>query len=300
MKDDRDATRGCRWVVTLSAAWREVQPGRRQALVWPREHGAWGILLVSLFTGAGAGLSSAQNLPQLFWLTVAVVAAFCLRTPLENSLPSSPVRARTAAERRWVLVASAAYAFCGVVAVWMLARAGVLNLLWKPGLAAAGLFALQAVIKRVDRSHRAPAEVVGAFGLALTAVAGWTVTTGQIGAQAVTLWILNGLFAAIQIIYVQFRIRAARGGAWLSNASARRRVLGGEAFVFLLLIAGASTSVMPALTLVAFMPILLDVAGWCLRAAPQPLKIHRLGRTQLAHSIFFGLFLITAFRVPFP
>lgn len=288
-----------RRVVVLSAPWREVQPARRRALVWPREHGAWGILLVSLFTGAAAGLSSAQNLPQLCWLTVAVVAAFCLRTPLENSLPASPFRARTAAERRWVMAAGAAYAFCAVFAVWMLARGGALNLLWKPGLAAVGLFALQAAIKRAGRAHRTPGEVVGAFGLALTAVAGWAVATGQMNAQAVSLWILNGLFAAIQIIYVQFRIRAARGGEWLANASSRRRFLAGEAFVFLLLIAGARAGLMPALALAAFMPILLDVAAWSLRAAPRPLEIRRLGRTQLAHSILFGLLLIAAFRLPF-
>ncbi|HEV2424088.1 MAG TPA: YwiC-like family protein [Terriglobia bacterium] len=283
----------------VSASRSEVQPQRRQALVWPREHGAWGIVLVALFTGAGAGLSSAQNLPPLFWLTLAVVAAFCLRTPIENSLPASPFRPRTAAEWRSVMTASAAYAVCGGFAVWMLARAGVLNLFWKPGLAAAGLFALQAVIKRAGRSYRAPGEVVGAFGLALTAVGGWAVATGQINSQAVALWILNGLFATIQIIYVQFRIRAARGGSF-PKASTRRRLLIGEMFVFLVLVAGASAGVMPALALVAFLPILVDVVNWSLRATSQPLEIHRLGRSQLAHSILFGLLLITAFRLPFP
>lgn len=41
---------------TLSWPWHGVSSVRRWVLVWPREHGAWGILLVSLITGSAVGL----------------------------------------------------------------------------------------------------------------------------------------------------------------------------------------------------------------------------------------------------
>lgn len=91
-----------------------VPPGYRPLRVRPivatchisrTRAGRWGILLVCLITGASIGFSSTTDLSTLLWLTVAVVAAFCLRTPIENSLPASPLRARVSAEWRWVVVA---------------------------------------------------------------------------------------------------------------------------------------------------------------------------------------------------
>lgn len=37
------------------------QKARARALIVPREHGAWGLLLVPLFTGVATGLGSAQR-----------------------------------------------------------------------------------------------------------------------------------------------------------------------------------------------------------------------------------------------
>lgn len=284
----------------LPAFWRDVHPARRRTLVWPREHGAWGILLVSLVTGSTIGFSSPANFPRLLWLTMAVVAAFCLRTPLENSLPASPFRARGPAEWRWVIGAAFTYALWGAFAVGMLGRGGALSLIWQPALAAAGFFALQAAVKRSGRAGRLPGEVIGAFGLALAAVAGWAVAAGGIERQALTLWILNGLFAANQILYVQLRIREARGAAAASRSGNRMLFLAGEALIALLLIAGAGAGLIPRLALLAFVPVLARGGIWSLRADHWPLQIYRLGKSELFHSILFGLLIIAAFRLRIP
>ena len=282
----------------LPAYWRDIHPARRWSLVWPREHGAWGILLVSLISGAAIGFSSATDFSALLWLAVAVVAAFCLRAPIENSLPASPFRARGSAEWLWAIAAASIYALAGVFAVTMLIRSGFFSLLWKLGMAAAGFFALQAALKRLGRSGRLPSEMIGVFGLTLAAAAGWAVAAGGFRQQALVIWILNGLFAADQVLYVQLRIREVRPAKVVSRSGSRIPLLAVEALIALLLIAGAHAGFIPWLALLAFLPVLVRGGAWSLRTDHGHLQIHRLGRSELLYSILFGLLLIAAFRFP--
>src|SRR5208283_4648628 len=87
-----------------------AQRTRTRALVVPREHGAWGLLLIPLFTGAAVGLASTRHAWPLLLLTVAVLALFWLRTPVESLLGTTPLRAETPAERGTALIVSAVLA----------------------------------------------------------------------------------------------------------------------------------------------------------------------------------------------
>ena len=274
---------------------------RRRALVWPREHGAWGILFVSLVTGAAAGFSSVTSFPRLLWLTLAATAAFSLRTPVENRFPASPLRPRSPAEWRWVNAAIGAYALSCAFAVGMLWREGALGLVWIPGVVAAGLFALQAVLKRAGRAGRVPGEIIGAFGLTAVALAGWAVAAGRYGPEAYALWLMNGLFATNQILYVQLRIHETRDAARQSLLSRGKLLfLAGEVLTIMVLVAAWRARLIPGLAVLAFLPILVRGGVWSVRSDAQPLKIHRLGKTELAHAILFGLLVITGFRLHVP
>ena len=78
-------------------------PSRRiSSLIAPREHGAWGLLLVPLATGGAVGLLSAGNVVALAAFTVAALALFWLRTPVESWLGIGLIRAQTPHERRSV------------------------------------------------------------------------------------------------------------------------------------------------------------------------------------------------------
>lgn len=282
----------------ISWPWQNVSPVRRWVLVWPREHGAWGILLVALITGAAVGLSSAANLLPLLWLTLAAIAAFCLRTPIENSMPKSPFRPRTQAEWRWVQTAASAYVLISAFAGAMLWLDGALRLVWIPALTAFALFALQAVIKRFGRAWRMPAEILAAFGMTLAAAAGCVVAAGKTGDMAIGVWLLNGLFATNQILYVQFRISETRDARNSSSLQRKRIFLLGEAITALAIIAGAHIGLLPALALIAFVPLFVRGGIWSFRTTQTPLRIHRLGKTELAHAILFGLLLVAASRIP--
>ncbi len=277
--------------------WREVAPARRLPLVWPREHGAWGILLVSLITGAAAGFSSSSRFLPLLWLAFATLTAFCLRTPVENAFPASALRPRNHAEWRWVSAAAALYFLTCAFAVGLLWRTGAIALVWRVGLAAACLFVLHAAVKRTGRAGRFTAEIIAAFGLALAAAASCAVAAGRMESRAYILWFLNGLFAANQILYVQFRIGEMREASGSSVFRAKIVLLASETLTAGALLAGAGAKLLPSWALVAFVPVFLRGGIWSLRSDHPPLRIHRLGKTELAHAIVFGILLITAFRV---
>src|SRR5206468_7546471 len=79
---------------TLFKARRE----RQRALIVPREHGAWGLLLVPMATGAGVAFHQASHVFPLILLLTAALALFWLRTPLESFLGTSAMRAQTLEE----------------------------------------------------------------------------------------------------------------------------------------------------------------------------------------------------------
>ncbi len=159
---------------------------------------------------------------------------------------------------------------------------------------------LQAITKRLGRASRLAGEVIGAFGLTLAAVAGWAVAAGGFKQQALAIWILNGIFAADQILYVQLRIGEVRAAKGSSGFSGRIPFLATEALIALFLIAGAHAGFIPWLALLAFLPILVRGGAWALRSDRDRLQIHRLGKSELFNSILFGLLLIAAFRLCIP
>ena len=71
---------------------------RRRSLIVPREHGAWGILLVPLVTGALAGGFSGGAPLKIVPVALCAVACFWLRTPVESCLGTSPMHAKSRAE----------------------------------------------------------------------------------------------------------------------------------------------------------------------------------------------------------
>ena len=203
---------------------------RERSLIVPREHGAWGILLIPLVTGAAVGLGSGGSGWGLAPFTLAALALFWLRTPVESWIGSTPIRARTDVERRLVrkAVVLLGLASFGAV-VWLLWGGRNLGLLWI-GALAGGAFLAQAGLKQIWRGARTAAQMIGAAGLTSTAPAAYSAVTGHLGGTAWSLWACNVLFAINQIQFVQLRIRAAHStnrreklsigrGSWLGKLS---------------------------------------------------------------------------------
>jgi len=273
---------------------RNLNRARLRSLLWPREHGAWGILLVPLVTGAAVGLAQGGALGPVLLFLLASFTLFCLRTPVEAALGTSAQRVQTPAERQAVDSAIAVY---GAVAAVSLAA-----LLWggrHPGLLVLGAiaaltFGAQALLRKLGRDTRMASQLVGAIGLTSTAAGAYYVSTGQLDARALLLWSANWLFAANQIHMVQLRIRASKVAGFSQRLARGWKFLLGEALTVVLLVLAYHYRWLPKMSVIAFHPMLLRGAAWFFKK-PRPLRVHRLGWLELAFAVIFGVMFIAGY-----
>jgi hypothetical protein len=265
--------------------------GRRRALIVPREHGAWGILLVPLVTGASVGLLSGGRVGDLAPFSIAALALFWLRTPVESWMETTPIRPRNSAELRLVRNTVVGLALLSISAlIWLFWGGHNGKLLWI-GAVAGTAFAGQAVLKRISRGARTAAQMVGAAGLTSTAPAAYYAVTGRFDSAAWALWAANLLFAINQIHFVQLRIRAAHIKNRSGKLSAGAGFLIGQVMLVALLAVAGVAEVFPWYAAFAFIPVLIRGFAW-FAARPGALAIQALGKRELAYGCAFGVLLV--------
>ncbi len=273
-----------------------AQSTRMRALWVPREHGAWGMLLVPLVTGATVAAGGSRNYIALTWFTIAALSLFWLRTPVESLLGASAMRVRNAEERRRVLIAIGLISLVSLFALislfWRFQNLGLILV----GIGAGMAFGAQAVLKNRGRNYRAIAQVIGSIGLTSTAASAYYVVTGKLDSLGLTLWAVNWLFASEQIEFVQMRILGAR----LENA--RDRFRRGKSYLVTLTAIIATITLLsiieitPPLTIVAFVPPVIRAGAWFI-SKTSALNVHKLGWLELANAMVFALILVVAFRM---
>jgi YwiC-like protein len=271
-----------------------LQNPRLKSMVIPREHGAWGMLLVPLATGAVVAAGPNARYGSLAVFVFTALAVFWLRTPLEAWLGTTPVKAQSPQERRMVLRVALLPGASGAVGVGWLFSAGFAKGLLLIAAVAAAAFLLQAVVKGIGRGGRMPAQVIGAVGLTATAAAAYYVTSGRLDRVAFSLWVANWLFAGNQVHFVQIRIRANRAE---TSADKLRQAFGfftGQVLLLAVILIGSRFGFFPRFTAVAFIPALLRGSLWFVRGR-QLLDVHKLGFSELRHALLFGVLLCAAF-----
>jgi len=272
-----------------------MSSNRRSLLVFPREHGAWGLLLVPLVTGAAVGVWSGGQTLSLLPLTIAALALFWLRTPVESWLGTAPMRAQPGAELRLVQRTVAMLAAVSLLAlVWLFWDGRNRNLLWI-GAGAAMAFLAQALLRKAFRSARIAAQMIGAAGLTSTAPAAYYVVTGHLGATAWMLWIATFLFAVNQIHFVQLRIHAARAATTAEKISAGRGFLAGQLLLVIVIALACALRAFPWSAALAFLPLLYRGFAWFAHKSA-PLAVSALGWSELCYAIGFGVLLVWGVR----
>lgn len=269
---------------------------RRRALVLPREHGAWGLLLVPLVTGAGVALQISDRILPLVLLLIATLALFWLRTPLESWLGTSPMRAQTRGERHLVGLVIAGLVSVAAITLGILLWGGQNPELWLIGGIAVAAFVAQGLIKRAGRKARMLAEIVGTIGLTASAPAAYYVVTGKLDATAWTLWLANLIFAGDQIHYVQMRIHSIKVEGLRARLTHGWKFAVGQGVLTVALTVVCVGGLMPPLASLAFAPILFR--GWFyFIQKPAHLQVRRLGWSELGQACAFCVLLIAAFSV---
>jgi hypothetical protein len=230
----------------------------------PREHGAWGILLVPFATAIG--VAGRWNWPVTL-LLVSVLAFYVARTSWLKR------------QWRWVagLLTLSVAAALPLVVAW--------KMWWLPVFA---VVALPVAVRPTGRSTGG--QLAGAVGLTLTAPAAWYVATGRLDGMAAGLWGANAAYFAGGVLYVRMHLEAARRlpGARTVNV-AYHAVLTG--FVLALGIAGVISWGVAA----AFAPAVVRALIGSWRLGPE-LRLKRLGWTEVAHSVVFSGLLAWALR----
>jgi len=272
-------------------------PSRRMSsLIAPREHGAWGLLFVPLATGGALGLLSGGNGSPLMALAIAALALFWLRTPMESWLGTGLLRAQGQRERRAVGITILLLAALTSVALASLFSKGRNRGLLILGPIAVSAFLAQAVLRKLGRRTRMLSQIVGTLGLTVTAPAAYYVATGRLDRAAWALWMANLLFAGDQIHFVQLRLRSVRASGWAQKFVSGRRFFAAQMLLATALIVAWRFALLPALAALAFLPLLIRGTAWFFERQ-KPLMVRRLGWTELAHSVIFGIWLVAGFHL---
>ena len=260
-------------------------------MILPREHGAWGLLLVPFITGAGVAFRESSHVLPVLLLLAATLALFWLRTPAESLLGTSAMRAQTNEERRSVVVVILGLGAMAALALGTLLWAGRNPYLWLIGTAAAAAFIAQALLKNLGRRLRMLSEIVGTIGLTTSAPAAYYVVTGKFGSTAWMLWLANLIFAGNQIHYVQIRIHVARVEGVRAKFARGWAFAVGQVAMALVLGLACLRGLMPWVVLIAFLPILFR--GWFyFFQKPRPLVVRRLGWSELSQAVAFCILFI--------
>jgi hypothetical protein len=281
---------------TENNAVEKAQRERRQALILPREHGAWGLLLVPMVTGAGVAFRESKHVAPALLLLVATLALFWLRTPVESLLGTSAMRAQTRDERRAVTSVIAVLVAVAALALGALLWAGQNPYLWLIGTAAGVAFVGQTLLKKLGRRTRMLSEIVGTIGLTASGPATYYVITGTFGAMAWMIWIANLIFAGDQIHYVQLRIHIARVEGFVEKLKRGWAFAVGQLLMTAALTIACLSGLIPAIASVAFSPLLFR--GWFyFIQKPGPLAVRKLGWNELTHAVAFCILFIAAFAL---
>ena len=260
----------------------------------PREHGAWGMLLLPLATGAVVAIGSGVNWEAVTLFLAAALSLFWLRTPVEAWLGTSAIKAQTPLERSKVIAVSMTIAVISATAVTTLFLIGYSRGLLIIGIVAAMAFTVQAAVKKLGRCGRMPAQVIGAVGLTSTAAGAYYVSTGRLDRIAIALWVANWLFAGDQIHFVQVRIHSSRAASLNEKMRQGYTFLVGQIVLLGVVIALCRLHFFPGAVVLAFIPVLLRGSLWFL-CGRQSLNVHQLGLMELAHTLVFGALLCAAY-----
>ncbi len=278
------------------AALEKARRERRHALIYPREHGAWGLLLVPMVTGAGIAFRESRNVFPFLLLLTAALAIFWLRTPLESLLRTSAIRVQTQEERRTVTLVILALGAIAGLTLGTLLWGGRNPALWLIGAAAGATFVGQALLKKLGRRWRMLSEIVGTIGLTSSGAASYYVITGKFGATAWLLWLVNLVFAGNQIHYVQLRIHTARVEGRRAKFGRGWTFAVGQVVMTATLALICQRGLLPWIALIAFVPLLFR--GWVyFFQKPAPLVVRRLGWNELTQAAVFCVLLIAAFAL---
>ncbi len=261
-------------------------------LLWPREHGAWAMLLLPLLSGLLLA-------PRLAWECVpaaaVVVGTFILREPLvalwrqqmvwKERRPESEQASRSLAFYLPVIIAS------GLALVWRLPAVPLLAM----GVAAAALTALSVYLTVRNRQRSVLLQLASSAGLNASAWMAWLAAGGSWNAKIIwLLWALEFAHSAAALVGVRARLDAAIASrAGRDSAGRKMQVRVAIAALALTAVASAAASLFVVTVALLFSAAVraFDLAQLD-DAAGLQIPLRRIGRRELLFSTVFSILLV--------
>ena len=261
---------------------------------WPREHGAWVMLLAPLATGLVAA-APAEPVGALA-LTGAALTGFLGANAAAVALRPRAPRAAGA----WGLAFLAAMLACSVPLLAGPGGAALLPLAAPVGVVGAWHLLVQRGPVRARLDRQAGGQLAAAAVLSLTGPAAWAVATGGLGLPALVTWLAFVLAFTSGILHVNMRL-AAVGLRGPADAATRRR-LGGAVAGFHGVLAGVALAAawLPAggaLT-AGLAPFVARGLVAYARLGPGKPSFKRIGFAEAGLVTWLAACLVWALRVP--
>lgn len=239
----------------IVVAEKPIQVAARPPM--PREHGAWGILLIPFATAVG--VAGVWNLPVAL-LLAGILCFYVARTSFLKQ------------NFRWTAILLAGSAGCTLPLLF------VWKLWW---LAAFGIIAAPLAFRKIERS--VAMQLLAVAGLTLTAPAAWYAATGKLDYR---LLLLNVLYFAGGVFYVKMHIATA-----IQRTGSKLR-FGAATLAYYSALAVVAAWWWPVG--LAFVPVIVRAFAGVVRLTPT-LRIKRLGWTEVAYSVVFAIALIVTY-----
>ena len=253
------------------------------ALMLPKEHGAWAMLLMPYLLGTlvadwGAGR------PSLLLLT-SVLTLFTASRPLELALRER----RSDAVVRLVLYAGLGSA-TGVFLMIGYQRWALLPLAATAGAALGAQLLLRR--RRLDRTW--PARLVSIAALSAAAPAAYYASIGSLDHRAVALWLTAFLYSGASVFYVRLYYRPPTKRKTEAEEQARRQMAAYVGVTAIVMIGAAAFGWFPPLGVAVMIPPALKLpVVWRKRDSRPSLK--QIGMTEIAYSSLFVVLATAAF-----
>ncbi len=262
-------------------------------VVLPREHGAWAMFAAPVLVGIGAA-ERVNGAVVLFALTA--LGFFLLRYPLMLVVKSRAPQARRNA-LRW----SAIYgAITGILGIWLILATQLWLLI---PITALGFLSLAFYLWQA--AHRAEMSALGEWtgiaGLALGAPGAYLVATGVLNGLALALYLLNVVYFGGTVFYVKFKVREQPrlikpSAGWGERLWAGRLTLAYHMLVLLGVLVFALIGLVPALVVLAFVPMMCKAVGGVITAPAPRINFMRLGLIEIGATSLFALALLLAYH----
>lgn len=260
---------------------------------FPKEHGAWAILVLPYFIGMaiGGGLTG-KGILGLF----GIILLFLSRKPLLLLLKERFLKERTTSSNRKNLYQSIfLFSITGtIVFLWLLIK----YRLWEIiiiGLMALFLLLVHTYFVLSKKERTVAGEILGVCLLTLTAPLGAILSGTDLTREVLILWFLNILYFSGSIFYIKMRKKAvlARKGPlnFPFNINLVKECL---AYIFILVIVLAllvANKIVPVLVFLAFIPMMVHTL-WSILVLRPKFEIFKQGFIQMGLSLIYSVLLV--------